>query len=1415
MPVPEDDAAPALFPPRLASVRWQFRAIKVLGLLLVAAWGLLIAAWIALHVFILPHIDRWRVPIEQYASEALGHPVRVGAIAVDSHGWMPTLELRDVALLAADGQPALQLPRVVGALSAKSLVSWQPRFSQLLIDGADLDARREADGRIRVAGFDVSSPGSDQRPLLDWLFRQHEVVLRNGSVHWEDALQPSAPLHYTEVQVVTRNGLRRHDMRIDVTPPATWGERFTLTGRFTQPLLAAPSDWTQWHGTLYASVPRVDVAALSAHITLPAHLTQGHGALRAWIEVTAGQVDATTLDVALRDVSLQPRPERPALALADLSGRLVGRRDAHGATLEARQLSFATADGLRWPASTTTLTWQQADNGDWTGGELRADHLDLALIAQVAQRLQLGEQVDRWVGELSPRGQVDSMHLRWSGTLTSRATDTSAVATAPPAWQLPAHYELRTRVSGLALASVAANEPHELGRPGVRNAGLELNANEQGGEARLIVKQGEIEVPGLWAEPVMQLEQLDAALSWHIEAPAPPSARPAVTVRMQRVRYANADMQGEFHGSWSSVVTGARAQASAHAASSLGQLDLEGRITQANAARVARYLPLGIDVEARRYVEQAVRSGRLTQATFRVKGALEAFPFAEPHAGDGEFRVVGQVEDVNLAYVPGRAATATEPAYVSPWPAFEAVSGELIFDRMSMTIRNAQARTQGVTLTGVQGGIKRLDEQPVLVLDGVGRGGVADMLRFVNASPVGGWLGHALAQSAATGPAELKLALSVPLADTAATTVRGSVALAASDFRLRPDTPLLSGARGRIDFSQRGFSIVGGAGRLLGGELTLDGGLQPDGTMRFTALGTATAEGLRRSGDVGGVVLARLATAFSGQTAYRAVLNLVNGKPDLLITSNLVGLASDLPAPFRKSADAPQVLRFQMAALADASTRDTLRLDLGNLLQAQYVRDVGGASPRVLRGAIGVLELAQMPATGVAATLNLTSTHLGDWQRVLDGLPLQPGDAAAPTALASYLPTTVNLRAQQLQLGGHRLNQVVAKAALDGAVWRVNLEAEQASGVLEYRPPRGGAVASNVEGTAAGSAGRLYARLTRLSLPKEDATGVETLLDQPPQSVPALDIVVDDLVLRGKRLGRMELEAVNRAGAREWRLNRLSLTTPEARLIASGNWAAVPTGSAAPAVGPATPSTVRRVALNFKLELHSGGGLIERLGFGKVVKGGKGGMSGQIAWDGSPLAMDYPSLTGQVNLSITAGQFLKADPGVGRLLGVLSLQALPRRFLLDFRDVFQQGFAFDDISGDLQIARGVAQTNNLRMRGVQAAVLMEGKTDIEQETQDLRVIVVPEIDAGTASLAYAAINPAIGLGAFLAQTLFNKPLVAANTREFHITGSWAEPKVDKVERGLTDAVPNIPAPSVAPAPPMPAASPASDSEGKP
>jgi uncharacterized protein YhdP len=206
--------------------------------------------------------------------------------------------------------------------------------------------------------------------------------------------------------------------------------------------------------------------------------------------------------------------------------------------------------------------------------------------------------------------------------------------------------------------------------------------------------------------------------------------------------------------------------------------------------------------------------------------------------------------------------------------------------------------------------------------------------------------------------------------------------------------------------------------------------------------------------------------------------------------------------------------------------------------------------------------------------------------------------------------------------------------------------------------------------------------------------------------------------------------------------------------------------------------------MNFTLALSDSGALLERLGMGRVIRGGKGSLTGEVSWPGSPLSPDYAKMTGNIAVAIDSGQFLKAGPGAARLLGVLSLQSLPRRLLFDFRDLFAEGFAFDNVVGDVRIGEGQAATNNLRMRGAAAVVLMEGSTDLARETQDLRVVVVPEIDAGTASLAVAVINPALGLGTFLAQYFLKKPLAAANTREFHVTGPWEDPKVERVERNL-------------------------------
>jgi uncharacterized protein YhdP len=366
------------------------------------------------------------------------------------------------------------------------------------------------------------------------------------------------------------------------------------------------------------------------------------------------------------------------------------------------------------------------------------------------------------------------------------------------------------------------------------------------------------------------------------------------------------------------------------------------------------------------------------------------------------------------------------------------------------------------------------------------------------------------------------------------------------------------------------------------------------------------------------------------------------------------------------------------------------------------------------------------------------------------------------------------VRAKTLVVDDRKLNNVVVGGSRDGLVWRANLDANELNGYVEYRQPSGP------------TQGRLYARLARLVIGPTTAQEVENLLDLQPASIPALDIVVEDFELRGKKLGRIDVQATNlgagnaRDPSREWRLNRFNISTPEATLTATGNWANV---NAQEAVRPGQGARERRrTVLNFKLDVANSGDLLERFGMPGVIAKGKGKVEGQVAWLGSPLTLDYPSLGGGFNINMESGQFLKADPGIAKLLGVLSLQSLPRRLTLDFSDVFTEGFSFDYVRGDVTIAQGMARTNNLQMKGVNAAVLMDGQADIAKETQRIKVVVIPEINAGSASILASTVNPLVGLTTFLAQVILRGPLIAANTQEFLIDGTWVEPRVTSVER---------------------------------
>jgi uncharacterized protein (TIGR02099 family) len=1385
---------------RAANRLWKAAIVLVLTVYFVLGVGLL-----ALRYAVLPHAQQLRPWVEHAASSALGLPVHIGAIRTQWHGLMPQLALRDVRIDGPDGRPALRFAAVEAAPSWKSLTRLTLSFDQLVIRGADLTITRpDADhldiGAIRIA---LSATGSNDaaQQFADWLFEQNEILILDSRLTWVNAAQHAPPLPLTKVDLVLRNTVLTHRAALTATPPAGFGGTIDLRASFRQPLLLRhTADFSRWKGQLYGEVLGVDLAALQPQLPLrlPVGTQTGRGSVRAWVQVDDGRLAALTADLALRGLALQfapdavPGPLRqaatlPPLALDTLSTRMTWAPLPGGENASVQNLQLRTAQGQSLGPVTVDWRWQQPRGGA-AQASLQTGALDLGALSTLAQSLPLPAPWHERLAALQPQGRL--LRLRAQASWPKGAAPTGL----PPRYGVQAQFaDLRWNspagagaptppadpeplIAAAKAAAAALQLPADL--PGVSALSGSIDATESGGQARLRLERGALDLPLVFAPARLALDSLQADLDWSRD-------RQGVwQLQTQRLTFANADAAGQARLTWRS------------APGRLGSMDLQGQLTRADARAVWRYLPIDLSLRTRDYLRSAIAAGSARQVDFTVKGPVEDFPF-DTAPSRGTFAVRAQIEDGVFNYAPravlppGETASAATVHANAQWPEFTQVSGTLLVTARSLQVRNASALVYGARLTAVDASLPSF-HGGVLRVSGKAQAQADAALRYLRDSPIDERLGGVFAGVRAQGPLALRLSLALPLDDVSAATFSGQATLQGVDVRWSPDLPRFARVRGTVDFSDAGFSLALDAPDVLGGPVTLRGGQQRGQALQLQASGTASAAGLRAADTEWMQLVGR---ALHGQAAYTLSITQPRGASSatLALRSDLVGAAIDLPAPLSKPAGAPLPLRYTrtpLPAAADGARRDVVQIDLGDLVKARYViaqptpataqTDSASAQTfRVLSGglAIGAQAALPQPATSVQANVRLPALDLDAWQAALSRLlpeqtassPLLflPGDDRGPIAL---LPTTAALDIGRLTVMHRVIDRVVIGGSRSGNLLQANVNAQQLSGYLGWQIGSGN------------NPGTLSARLARLVLPKSSDPDVERLLDEQPKSIPALDIVADDVDLHGHHFDRLEVQAVNRGqvdGSKEWQLTHFALVGAGGELTGSGSWTALGAQLTAPGSAQAA-SPARRTAIQFRLAITDAGELLTTLGKPGLIKGGKGEITGHLAWMGSPLALDFPSLDGEFALALGPGQFLKADPGIAKLLGVLSLQSLPRRFMLDFRDLFSSGFAFDKVAADVTVRHGVARTQDFRMSGLAASVRIEGSADLAAETQNLRVVVVPNVNAGAASLAYALVNPLVGLGTFIAQYIAREPLARAFTHVYDITGTWVTPQVTEV-----------------------------------
>jgi uncharacterized protein (TIGR02099 family) len=757
----------------------------------------------------------------------------------------------------------------------------------------------------------------------------------------------------------------------------------------------------------------------------------------------------------------------------------------------------------------------------------------------------------------------------------------------------------------------------------------------------------------------------------------------------------------------------------AYAGQGPGTIDLVAQLERADARSVQNYLPLPelMGSKTREWLVRAIRGGRLADVRLRLLGDLQHFPFADPQLG--QFQVVAQARDGVLAYADG-------------WPEIEGIEGELRFDRARVAMLARSARVYGATLTDTRAAMS-LRAPAVLAISGQAEGPSRDFMKFIRSSPLRGTVGEGSDAIRVDGRGQLRLELQLPLADRSKTTVDGQYTFAGNALQVGTQLPPIERAAGTLAFTEASLQVRNASGRFLGGPLRVIGGTQRGGGVLLSASGTFAVDGL------GTLVPEPWRRHLRGSSAYAGSVRLVRGAaPQIALESNLAGVASALPPPLAKEADRVLLLRVSILQGEDGG-RGRVSVALGRLLRAEVLQQLEDGA-LVERTAIAFhpppgarLRFPERPARTLLYG-SLQDLDLDSWRALLE--ETAGGDAGR---------TVVEMSVGTLDAFGKRMQDITVKAQLGDGGWTANLNSKDIAGDMSYR---------------SGADAKLQARMARFDVPPDVPGGTPARASR---ELPAVDMVAEDFGFRGKRLGRMEIVA--RRDAADWRVERISVQNAEGTLSGNGLWRTAP-----------SPHTT----LNLDMQASDIGRFLDRMGQANLVRGGKASAKAELAWDGEPAAIDYASLSGSLQLHAEDGRFLEIDPGVGKLISLMSLQMLPRRITLDFRDVFSKGFQWDSIDATAQISKGTLETKDFRMSGGAAEVRMNGKVHLAEETQDLRVRVVPALDSTASTAAVMLVNPAVGLTTFLAQKLLQNPLGQIFAFEYGITGGWTDPKVEKL-----------------------------------
>jgi uncharacterized protein (TIGR02099 family) len=851
--------------------------------------------------------------------------------------------------------------------------------------------------------------------------------------------------------------------------------------------------------------------------------------------------------------------------------------------------------------------------------------------------------------------------------------------------------------------------------PGVRGFSGSVRADQAGGRLEIRTGDMQMDLVGHLVEPV-DLVEADGTIIWRRNDTG-------TTLLSDNIHLRNLDVDSS--SSLQVIIPSGDASP---------VVDLQSSWSVRDIGSVERYLPVNVVKPALyRWLGDALVAGSVPQGTTRFAGPLDEFPFDD---GEGVFRVDARVENATLKYS-------------DKWPVAENMNLDVVVEGTRLWSFENSATNAGNTVVDARVEIPDL-RAPVLSLEGHASGTLETIRRFSRESPIAGVFGGQLDRVTTEGAASFDLMLSYPILDRQNYDFTARIRTDDGTVRIEGLPSPISDLEGLVIVSRDRISVDSLSGSFLDGPVTIDLRRADESQEKYSVIATA-------SGSVGADGLARyfgapLADLLKGAAAYDATVNFPRaGLPEpvplaIAVESRLEGMQVNIPPPIGKAIgderpvsfaiELPGIGRIHSSGnLADEVrwTLDFRRGDTGWDFDRGMVA-VGGAAP------------VQPEIRGLHVEGRTPVLNLDDWL-ALSRLRGEDGGPGFAERIRSIDVVVDDLHVIGQHLSQHRV--IVERSALD---WAVRLDGEDAIGSLSVPYDFGGDRP-------------LTLVMKKLVLPGGDEE--ERLDEQPPdpRTLPRITVTAEDFSLGERHLGSLRADFEKTPAGLE--ADGIETSSETFTIRGRAGW-----------IVDESDETGQRSYVAARLTSSNVGQTLRALDYDVGVQSESLDAQFDLSWSGGPRQDFLASLDGTVGVRFGTGQLDEVEPGAGRVFGLMSIVALPRRLSLDFRDVFDKGFGFDEITGTFRLEDGQAFTCDLSLKGPAADVGIVGRAGLVTKDYDQTAVVSANVGNTLPVVGAVVAGPQVAAALLIFSQIFKKPLQEMGQIYYGIEGSWSNPDID-------------------------------------